>query len=61
MCADHDLLPPKSPSRRGFLFKLGLALNVLGGALVGIPVIGFILAPMRRLGGQSWIRRISPW
>ena len=56
MCADHDLLPPKSPSRRGFLFKLGLALNVLGGALVGIPVIGFILAPIRRLGGQSWIQ-----
>jgi len=44
-----------SPSRRGFLFKLGLALNVIGAALVGIPVIGYILAPARRLGGQSWI------
>ena len=30
MCAGHAPLPPKSPSRRGFLFKLGLALNVLG-------------------------------
>ena len=48
MCADHDQLQPKSSSRRGFLFKLGLALNVLGAALVGIPVIGFILAPIRR-------------
>jgi len=56
MCADHDQVQPKSSSRRGFLFKLGLALNVLGAALVGIPVIGFILAPIRRLGGQSWIR-----
>jgi len=43
-------------SRRGFLFKLGLALNVVGAALVGIPVIGFITAPMRRSGGQSWIQ-----
>lgn len=57
MCANHELSPPpKSPSRRGFLFKLGLALNVLGAALVGIPVIGFLTAPIRRLGGQSWIR-----
>jgi Rieske Fe-S protein len=45
-----------SPSRRGFLFKLGLALNVLGAALVGIPVVGYILAPARRLGRQSWIK-----
>jgi nitrite reductase/ring-hydroxylating ferredoxin subunit len=56
VCADHDLSPTPSSSRRGFLFKLGLALNVLGAALVGIPVIGFLLAPIRRLGGQSWIR-----
>ena len=44
-----------SPSRRGFLFKLGLALNAIGGALVGIPVIGYILAPARRLDSQSWV------
>jgi quinol---cytochrome c reductase iron-sulfur subunit, bacillus type len=56
MCADHDLVPSKSTSRRGFLFKLGLALNVLGGVLVGIPVLGYILAPIRRLGGQAWIK-----
>ena len=57
MCPDHGMLPPTSPSRRGFLFKLGLALNVLGAALVGIPVLGFLAAPIRRLGGhQSWIK-----
>jgi Rieske Fe-S protein len=55
MCAGHGPLPPKS-SRRGFLFKLGLALNALGALLVGIPVIGFLAAPMRRAGGQSWIK-----
>jgi len=43
--------------RRGFLFKLGLALNVLGAALVGVPVLGYILAPARRLGGgTTWIK-----
>ncbi len=51
MCADHDSLPPSSSSRRGFLFKLGLALNVLGAVLVGIPVVGYILAPIRRRRG----------
>jgi menaquinol-cytochrome c reductase iron-sulfur subunit len=55
MCADHDSFPP-STSRRGFLFKLGLALNAIGVVLVGIPVIGYITAPVRRLGGQSWIK-----
>src|SRR5262245_9707105 len=56
MCAGHgQALPPKA-SRRGFLFKLGLALNALGALLVGIPVVGFLAAPMRRLGGTSWIQ-----
>ncbi|MCI0547100.1 MAG: Rieske 2Fe-2S domain-containing protein [Candidatus Rokubacteria bacterium] len=45
-----------SRSRRSFLFRLGLGLNMLGAALVSIPVIGYIFAPARRLGGQSWIR-----
>lgn len=56
MCANHDLPGTSSASRRGFLFKLGVALNVLGAALVGVPVIGYILAPARRLGGQTWIK-----
>ena len=55
MCACPDFGGSSSSSRRGFLFKLGLALNVIGAALVGIPVIGYILAPARRLGGQAWI------
>ncbi len=54
MCADHSP-PTASPSRRGFLFKLGLALNVIGATLVGIPVIGYIFGPARRLGGRTWI------
>jgi menaquinol-cytochrome c reductase iron-sulfur subunit len=56
MCADHDSFPPTS-SRRGFLFKLGLALNAIGAVLVGIPIIGYITGPARRIGSdQAWIK-----
>jgi menaquinol-cytochrome c reductase iron-sulfur subunit len=49
-------MTPVSQSRRGFLFKLGVGLNVLGAALVGIPVVGYIFgAARRRTDGQSWI------
>ena len=59
MCPDHDShLPstPSSSSRRGFLFKLGLGLNALGAVLVGIPVVGYILAPARKASAQTWIK-----
>ena len=59
MCADHDShLPstPSSSSRRGFLFKLGLGLNALGAVLVGIPVVGYLLAPARKASAQTWIK-----
>ena len=59
MCPGHDSLPPSEPSpssRRGFLFKLGLGLNALGAVLVGIPVIGYILAPARKVSTQTWIK-----
>ena len=59
MCPGHDSLPPSTPSsasRRGFLFKLGLGLNALGAVLVGIPVVGYILAPARKVSAQTWIK-----
>lgn len=50
-------MTPMSQSRRGFLFRLGVGLNVLGAALVGIPVVGYIFGGARqRTGGQSWIQ-----
>ena len=55
MCPNHEA-SAGSTSRRGFLFKLGLVLNAVGVALVGIPVVGYILAPARRFGGQSWVK-----
>src|SRR2546428_1857089 len=49
-------MTPASQSRRGFLFRLGIFLNLLGAALVGIPVVGYVFgAARRRTDGQSWI------
>ena len=42
-------------TRRGFLFGLGVALNAVAAALIGIPVLGYLLAPVRRLAEQAWI------
>ena len=43
-------------SRRAFLFKFGMALNVVAASLMGIPVIGFIFSSFRSKGpSESWI------
>ena len=50
----HGFSPPTA-SRRSFLFTLGLALNAVAAFLVGIPVIGYLLGPVRRRAEQAWI------
>ena len=57
MCTDVNAtpVPPPATSRRGFLFTLGLALNGVAAALVGIPVIGYLVGPVRRRAEQAWI------
>ena len=45
---------PVSPERRQFLTKLSIGLSALGGALVGLPIIGFLLAPLFRRPAESW-------
>jgi quinol---cytochrome c reductase iron-sulfur subunit, bacillus type len=57
MCTDVNAtpIPPPATSRRGFLFTLGLALNGIAAALVGIPVIGYLVGPVRRRAEQAWI------
>jgi Rieske Fe-S protein len=46
-------LPPVS--RRGFLLRLGVTLCAVAAALVAVPVLGFLLAPVRRIAQQAWI------
>jgi menaquinol-cytochrome c reductase iron-sulfur subunit len=43
------------PARRRFLLTLGMALNMLAAALVGVPVIGYLLGPLHRRSVQAWI------
>ncbi|HEX2184030.1 MAG TPA: ubiquinol-cytochrome c reductase iron-sulfur subunit [Chloroflexota bacterium] len=45
---------PLSPERREFLTKLSLGLSALGAALVGVPFISFLLAPLFRRPAESW-------
>ena len=55
MCTGHESLPASTSSRRSFLFKLGLCLNVVAATLVCIPVIGYLPGPLRRRAMQAWI------
>jgi menaquinol-cytochrome c reductase iron-sulfur subunit len=45
---------PDSPERRRFLSRLSLGLGALGGAILGVPVIGFILAPLLQQQALIW-------
>ena len=42
-------------SRRGFLFGLGLVLNAVAAALLAVPVVGYLLGPLRRVAEQAWV------
>ena len=55
MNAHQQTSSSTGPSRRSFLFALGLALNTLAAALFAIPVIGYVLSPVRRFAWLAWI------
>src|SRR5262245_43603236 len=44
-----------STSRRGFLFTIGLAINAVAAALLGIPIVGYLLSSVRGVDQQAWI------
>jgi menaquinol-cytochrome c reductase iron-sulfur subunit len=46
-------------SRRRFLTRLSVALSGCGAALVGIPIIGFLLSPLLQRVPQMW-RSVGP-
>ena len=41
-------------NRRQFLTKLCLGLSGVGAAIVGVPVVGFLLAPLLRKVPEQW-------
>lgn len=49
---------PENISRRTLLMKLGLLFNASVAALLGIPVVGYLISPLARsrgAGGQAWL------
>jgi len=54
---DHSLADAEAPeilSRRRFLEKLSIALGGVCAAVVGLPLIGFVIAPLFRKPPQQW-------
>ncbi|HTX33918.1 MAG TPA: Rieske (2Fe-2S) protein [Bryobacteraceae bacterium] len=43
-----------SPQRRKLLASLSIGLGAVGAALIGIPVVGFLLAPLLQSVAQRW-------
>ena len=56
--ADHASLAVESPeviSRRRFFEKFSIALASFCAAVVGIPLIGFVIAPLFRKVPEQWV------
>ncbi|MDQ3856508.1 MAG: (2Fe-2S)-binding protein, partial [Chloroflexota bacterium] len=47
-------LGPPSPARRQFLQRLSLGLSAVGAAIVGVPFLSFLLAPLLRRPAEHW-------
>ncbi|WP_422305749.1 ubiquinol-cytochrome c reductase iron-sulfur subunit [Candidatus Binatus sp.] len=42
-------------TRRNFLFRIGIVINVIAAALFAIPIVGYVLSPARRFTWLDWI------
>ena len=49
----------ESPERRNLLSKISIALGCAGAALIGVPVAGFLLAPLFESVARKW-RSVGP-
>jgi menaquinol-cytochrome c reductase iron-sulfur subunit len=54
-CCGQSRSGKLSPSRRDFLLKVGVGLNVIAAALVSIPVIGFAFSSFLQKMPLEWI------
>jgi menaquinol-cytochrome c reductase iron-sulfur subunit len=45
----------KPPSRRNLLLKVGMGLNGVAAALMGVPLLGYVLSSFTRASSNSWI------
>jgi hypothetical protein len=53
--ATGEAMSSAQPTRRRFLLAIGLPLDALATVLVGIPVVGYLLGPVRRHAAYSSI------
>lgn len=56
--AEHTTARPEgveSPGRRRFLARLSLGLSALVAALVGVPILGYLLAPLINPPTPEWL------
>lgn len=59
-CGCKKLAPTKDPSasgmsRRNLLLKVGAGLNGIAAALIGVPVLGYVLSSFTKGSRNSWI------
>ncbi len=55
-CPGHGGAPAGEPStRREWMLKIGMALNVIAGALIGIPLFGFVFSSFIKRTPLEWI------
>lgn len=47
--------PKMTGNRRDFLLWVGAGLNVVAGAMIGIPVLGYLLSHFRKESPREWI------
>ncbi|MBV8841542.1 MAG: ubiquinol-cytochrome c reductase iron-sulfur subunit [Bryobacterales bacterium] len=52
-----DAVP--SPGRRKLLARISIGLGCVGAALIGVPVVGFLLAPLFEAVAKTW-RSVGP-
>jgi menaquinol-cytochrome c reductase iron-sulfur subunit len=52
------MTPPNESSRRGALVKIGMLFNGVAGAILGVPIVRYLLSPVmhgRSAGRESWV------
>ncbi|GAT34511.1 Rieske Fe-S protein [Terrimicrobium sacchariphilum] len=54
-CGCDHTPEPKKTSRRDFLLLLGFGLNAIAGAMIGIPLIGYLLSTFFKSYPLQWI------
>lgn len=41
--------------RRDALFKIGIGLNVVAGAMISLPIIGYVMSSFFKVGASDWV------